>query len=189
MGWTIGVRSSRSDSRFPTRRSNRRPRFEPGSKPNVLSMPRSGFDSRVVMPTSCTRAPSKARARCASSDFTSSWAARAMSPWRMDCRTRMGSGRCAARACLRTDTEYDQRALGPAASWKLRSEHIQDTTNELGLAPAGLFKQRPMRSTSRVERSSTLLKLASRTRSSPCASNNSRRCAVPAMNKVFCSSP
>jgi len=38
--------------------------------PNVFSTPRMWFDSRVVMPTSCARAPSRARARWASSDFT-----------------------------------------------------------------------------------------------------------------------
>ena len=39
------------------------PRIEPGNKPNVLSTPRIWFDNRVVIPTSWTRAPSKARAR------------------------------------------------------------------------------------------------------------------------------
>ena len=47
-----------------------RSRIDPGNRPNVLSKPRIWFDSRVVMPTSCARAPSKARARWASSDFT-----------------------------------------------------------------------------------------------------------------------
>ena len=49
----------------------RTPRMAPGSIPNVLSTPRIWFDRRVVMPTSCALAPSRARVRCASSDFTS----------------------------------------------------------------------------------------------------------------------
>ena len=70
IGRTINSRSVRSPSRTSTRRSKGRPRTAPGSRPNVLSTPRMWFDSRVVMPTSCDRAPNKARARWASSDFT-----------------------------------------------------------------------------------------------------------------------
>ena len=70
MGPTIGVRSSPSTSNSSTRRSNGRPRIAPGSIPKVFNTPRMWFDSRVVMPTSCALAPSRARARWASSDFT-----------------------------------------------------------------------------------------------------------------------
>ena len=39
-------------------------------RPNVLSTPRMWFDNRVVMPTSCDRAPNKARARWAAKNLT-----------------------------------------------------------------------------------------------------------------------
>src|SRR4051812_28221795 len=50
--------------------SNEAPGMVPGSIPNVLSTPRIWFDKRVVMPTSYALAPSRARVRWASSDFT-----------------------------------------------------------------------------------------------------------------------
>ena len=64
------ARRLRSVSSASTRRSNGKPRIGPGSMPNVLSTPRTWFDSRVVMPTSWARAPSNARARCEPNDFT-----------------------------------------------------------------------------------------------------------------------
>jgi len=66
MGLTIGIRSAHRRVGLRPCRSNGKPRMDPGSKPKVLSTPRICFDSRVVMPTSCARAPRRARARCAS---------------------------------------------------------------------------------------------------------------------------